>query len=159
MPAADEWAWLITPHRPDGLSRSSPGRRTGAQARIPMALPGSPRRSEPITVTCQRDTHRDASWRASFVVMSGLVLWLTPGSPNGVRTRASTLRGWCPRPLDDGAKRRQSRRPPARRCRRLSGRVWRCWPAREVVGFTADGPGTAPSLKARRARDDLLCYI
>ncbi len=27
------------------------------------------------------------------------------GSPNGVRTRASTLRGWCPRPLDDGAER------------------------------------------------------
>jgi hypothetical protein len=26
------------------------------------------------------------------------------GSPNGVRTRVSTLRGWCPRPLDDGAK-------------------------------------------------------
>src|SRR4051812_43840957 len=25
-------------------------------------------------------------------------------SPNGVRTRVSTLRGWCPRPLDDGAK-------------------------------------------------------
>ncbi len=28
------------------------------------------------------------------------------GSPNGIRTRVSTLRGWCPRPLDDGAKRR-----------------------------------------------------
>ena len=25
------------------------------------------------------------------------------GSPNGIRTRVSTLRGWCPRPLDDGA--------------------------------------------------------
>jgi hypothetical protein len=25
------------------------------------------------------------------------------GSPNGTRTRVSTLRGWCPRPLDDGA--------------------------------------------------------
>ena len=24
-------------------------------------------------------------------------------SPNGIRTRVSTLRGWCPRPLDDGA--------------------------------------------------------
>ena len=27
--------------------------------------------------------------------------WL-PGTPNGIRTRAATLRGWCPRPLDDG---------------------------------------------------------
>src|SRR5690606_30469376 len=23
-------------------------------------------------------------------------------TPNGIRTRAATLRGWCPRPLDDG---------------------------------------------------------
>ena len=28
----------------------------------------------------------------------------TLSSPNGIRTRAATLRGWCPRPLDDGAK-------------------------------------------------------
>ena len=27
-------------------------------------------------------------------------------SPNGIRTRVATLRGWCPRPLDDGAERR-----------------------------------------------------
>src|SRR5207342_156479 len=25
------------------------------------------------------------------------------GTPNGIRTRVSTLRGWCPRPLDDGS--------------------------------------------------------
>ena len=67
-----------------------------------MALPGSPRRNEPITVTCQRDTHRDAPLRASFVVMSGLVLSLTPGTPNGIRTRAAALKGRCPWPLDDG---------------------------------------------------------
>ena len=23
-------------------------------------------------------------------------------TPNGIRTRAATLKGWCPRPLDDG---------------------------------------------------------
>ena len=23
-------------------------------------------------------------------------------TPNGIRTRAFTLKGWCPRPLDDG---------------------------------------------------------
>src|SRR6202166_1477711 len=28
----------------------------------------------------------------------------TASSPNGIRTRVSTLRGWCPRPLDDGAR-------------------------------------------------------
>src|SRR5262245_32662249 len=33
------------------------------------------------------------------------------GSPNGVRTRVSTLRGWCPRPLDDGT---EEERIPAR---------------------------------------------
>jgi hypothetical protein len=26
----------------------------------------------------------------------------TNGTPNGIRTRAATLKGWCPRPLDDG---------------------------------------------------------
>ena len=26
------------------------------------------------------------------------------GTPNGIRTRAATLRGWCPRPLDDGGR-------------------------------------------------------
>src|SRR5205807_1586624 len=32
-------------------------------------------------------------------------------SPNGIRTRVATLRGWCPRPLDDGARGgRRSRR-------------------------------------------------
>lgn len=25
-------------------------------------------------------------------------------TPNGIRTRAATLKGWCPRPLDDGGK-------------------------------------------------------
>ena len=24
------------------------------------------------------------------------------GDPNGIRTRVPTLKGWCPRPLDDG---------------------------------------------------------
>ena len=33
------------------------------------------------------------------------------GSPNGVRTRVSTLRGWCPRPLDDGTAPSSSDRP------------------------------------------------
>src|SRR5438067_7710758 len=34
------------------------------------------------------------------------------GSPNGIRTRVSTLRGWCPRPLDDGAERSLSQTTP-----------------------------------------------
>ncbi len=34
----------------------------------------------------------------------GIALQEAIGSPNGIRTRAATLRGWCPRPLDDGAK-------------------------------------------------------
>jgi hypothetical protein len=30
-------------------------------------------------------------------------------TPNGIRTRAATLKGWCPRPLDDGGHRLQLR--------------------------------------------------
>ena len=33
------------------------------------------------------------------------------GSPYGIRTRAATLRGWCPRPLDERAKQRLSTLP------------------------------------------------
>src|SRR5207302_394619 len=29
------------------------------------------------------------------------------GTPNGIRTRAATLKGWCPRPLDDGGRSRR----------------------------------------------------
>jgi hypothetical protein len=35
-------------------------------------------------------------------VRAGVLACSFLGSPNGVRTRVSTLRGWCPRPLDDG---------------------------------------------------------
>ena len=45
------------------------------------------------------------------------------GSPNGIRTRVSTLRGWCPRPLDDGAVR--GARFPTRSASQDSG-----WPTR-----------------------------
>ena len=47
------------------------------------------------------------------------------GSPNGVRTRVSTLRGWCPGPLDDGTEachlRRRDERIKFRYGSRLSG--------------------------------------
>ena len=42
------------------------------------------------------------------------------GSPNGIRTRATSLKGWRPRPLDDGAG----------DCVQASMRVWRVLPAR-----------------------------
>ncbi len=38
---------------------------------------------------------RDPPERASDLVFLG--------SPYGIRTRAATLRGWCPRPLDERA--------------------------------------------------------
>jgi hypothetical protein len=33
------------------------------------------------------------------------------GTPNGIRTRAATLKGWCPRPLDDGGSSPSERGP------------------------------------------------
>ena len=32
----------------------------------------------------------------------GMVRTEVRSTPNGIRTRAATLKGWCPRPLDDG---------------------------------------------------------
>src|SRR6185437_5076717 len=42
--------------------------------------------------------------------------WYLLCSPNGIRTRVATLRGWCPRPLDDGAERWSHAARGARRC-------------------------------------------
>ena len=53
------------------------------------------------------------------------------GSPYGIRTRAATLRGWCPRPLDERAKQATShdtrspcRPAPAALIRPDRGRAW-----------------------------------
>ena len=52
------------------------------------------------------------NWKTSELRINGLavlrlvVLLLAElpnyRTPNGIRTRAATLKGWCPRPLDDG---------------------------------------------------------
>ena len=46
-------------------------------------------------------------WKTNELLINGLAvlrLAVTPDyrTPNGIRTRAATLKGWCPRPLDDG---------------------------------------------------------
>ena len=47
------------------------------------------------------------NWQTSGLLINGLAvlrLAVLPDyrTPNGIRTRAATLKGWCPRPLDDG---------------------------------------------------------
>ena len=42
-------------------------------------------------------------------------------TPNGIRTRAATLKGWCPRPLDDGGRDGTAYRPYRRRPSILAG--------------------------------------
>ena len=52
------------------------------------------------------------NWKTSELRINGLAvlrlaalrLAVLPDyrTPNGIRTRAATLKGWCPRPLDDG---------------------------------------------------------
>ncbi len=38
-----------------------------------------------------------------MIVIADIKLYITVfRTPNGIRTRAATLKGWCPRPLDDG---------------------------------------------------------
>src|SRR6187402_53731 len=50
-------------------------------------------------------------------------------SPYGIRTRAATLRGWCPRPLDERAK-----------LRRPTLSVGLCRPAGRLVGVRGIEP-------------------
>ncbi len=54
-------------------------------------------------------------------------------TPNGIRTRAATLKGWCPRPLDDG------------------GLYYECLTA-VVVGLPGFEPGTSASRTQRATK-------
>jgi hypothetical protein len=42
------------------------------------------------------------NWKTSGLCINGLAVLHNYRTPNGIRTRAATLKGWCPRPLDDG---------------------------------------------------------
>ena len=52
------------------------------------------------------------NWKTSGLLIDGLAVLtlavlrlavlINYRTPNGIRTRAATLKGWCPRPLDDG---------------------------------------------------------
>ena len=47
------------------------------------------------------------NWKTSGLLINGLAVLrlavlINYRTPNGIRTRAATLKGWCPRPLDDG---------------------------------------------------------
>ncbi len=42
------------------------------------------------------------NWKTSELLIDGLAVLHNYRTPNGIRTRAATLKGWCPRPLDDG---------------------------------------------------------
>ena len=88
---------------------------------LPGRLPGS-HEPELLTVVHQVTKLKPTKTAAE------LLFWWLAGSPNGVRTRVSTLRGWCPRPLDDGAEREQSSRKARRPRAAVSG------PARTTAG-------------------------
>jgi len=54
-------------------------------------------------------------------------------TPNGIRTRAATLKGWCPRPLDDGG-------------------LYYLHSSRCVVGLPGFEPGTSASRTQRATK-------
>ncbi len=72
-------AWSATPSWSGSPSRESSQHGGGCHERVPASVPAGHVSFLPV------------GHRQQFC------------SPNGVRTRVSTLRGWCPRPLDDGA--------------------------------------------------------
>jgi hypothetical protein len=100
--------------------------------------------------------------------------WTFPRSPNGIRTRVSTLRGWCPWPLDDGAvartpatgtPRTQPTRLPASPPRRATPRdeaasprqkalvePWREARARHYAVSSSGGRTRTPNNRARTCR-------
>ncbi len=44
----------------------------------------------------------DFQQRGIILILTNKVFSIKYGIPNGIRTRVPTMRGWCPRPLDDG---------------------------------------------------------
>ena len=75
---------LLTPHNESGVS--GPSRRSAVQT----------------SGNCLQ------TWKETLE--RGPLTWCF-GSPYGIRTRAATLRGWCPRPLDERAKLQRSTIP------------------------------------------------
>ena len=88
-----------------GLARVTLVVGHGIGAEKDTQLPGVALRPTPFMQSPVLDWARD--WQSGEKIRratpkSGSDLGFL-GSPNGIRTRAATLRGWCPRPLDDGA--------------------------------------------------------
>ena len=94
--------------------RRSPGRstlcgrvRNLAPCRAPeIALVDSAPQRGPVARQSSSD-NRGREGRETL--LRGSLTWTFCRSPYGVRTRAATLRGWCPRPLDERAKLRPRR--------------------------------------------------
>ncbi len=92
--------------------------RAGAIPNIQTSLI---RTAEPDTVPeDDRNMGRDMGSAAHVPAVRTPAHRITPGSgslvsstPNGIRTRVATLRGWCPRPLDDGGLKADRQDTPA----------------------------------------------
>lgn len=76
-------------------------------------------------ISCWRRSSTHSRRRGRGCRSSSLAADPRAGDPNGIRTRVTTLKGWCPRPLDDGvgaaltylprpAKSRAAHAPPMR---------------------------------------------
>jgi hypothetical protein len=72
------------------------------------------------------------------------------GTPNGIRTRAATLRGWCPRPLDDGGLLACQLRPDGRMVRGGGLEPPKAAPEAAVLPITPPPSGQATTLGHRR---------
>lgn len=55
-----------------------------------------------LTRTCQKSCQIAARRFRNFSKRSQLRMMRTLGVPYGIRTRVTNVKGWCPRPLDEG---------------------------------------------------------
>ena len=102
----------------------------------------TPTRHEEFPATSGQ-RHRDATTRGRHEVSTRRF-----GSPNGIRTRAATLRGWCPRPLDDGAVQVESRSIGGS-CRSNQPRTTRWTPSRDRLRGSSGERTRTPNDRAR----------
>jgi hypothetical protein len=152
---------------PDRLRAHGPDTRSG-QRPVPGVLgAGLHRRLQPPLLRApglspdHRGSHRrlpvaESLGPTQVLAQNVPLTWHFRSSPNGIRTRVSTLRGWCPRPLDDGAVRCLQRRSSGGRTR--TPNVWtrtRCvadytTPERVTSQVSGAPPQSAPGRPVRR---------
>jgi hypothetical protein len=127
-----ETAQLVRPDGPRAVIRRGAGTPSSAPYRGPPGHDGNDRNVKPKKIIMARASRR---------------IFVGDDAPSGIRTRATTLKGWRPRPLVDGGQPGQNSDEPCLH--------WPCGPVAQLVEQGTFNPKVAGSRPARPIRNCL----